>query len=648
MENIQLPENASRPLKPGEKYEPILRPEQQFAEVTPYSVSIGVVMAVIFSAAAAYLGLKVGQVFEAAIPPAIIAVGLSSALNRKNSLGENVIIQSIGASSGVVVAGAIFTLPALYILQAKYPDITVNFMQVFMSSLLGGCLGILFLIPFRKFFVQEKHGEYPFPEATATTQVLVSGEQGGSQAKPLIWAAAVGGLYDFIVSTFGLWTESLSTRMTAWGETLALKFKTVMAVNTSAAVLGLGYIIGLKYAAIIACGSLFTWWVILPLLGATGMGDLDPQVLYTNYGRNIGIGAIAMAGLLGIIKNWSVIAGAFGLVKKEFGGKGKAVAQNVLRTERDISMKLLALSVIAALLIVLVFFWIGVLHNFGQAFVAWLVVTVIAFLFTTVAANAIAIVGSNPVSGMTLMTLIIASVVFVAVGMKGTSGMVAAMIIGGVVCTALSMAGGFITDLKIGYWIGTTPAKQETWKFLGTLVSAATVGGVMIILNKTYGFVGEDALVAPQANAMAAVIEPLMSGQGAPWMLYFAGAVLALILNFVGVPVLPFALGMFIPLHLNMPLLIGGTISYFVSRERKQDGEQAAELAQKRNEKGTLVASGFIAGGALMGVISAVLKFAGADWYLTSWAASHYAQLLGIVMYILLITYFVCASKKIK
>ncbi|MBP5477226.1 MAG: oligopeptide transporter, OPT family [Paludibacteraceae bacterium] len=648
MDNIQLPENASRPLKPGEKYEPILRPEQQFAEVTPYSVSLGVVMAVIFSAAAAYLGLKVGQVFEAAIPIAIIAVGLSSALNRKNSLGENVIIQSIGASSGVVVAGAIFTLPALYILQAKYPDITVNFMQVFMSSLLGGCLGILFLIPFRKFFVQEKHGEYPFPEATATTQVLVSGEQGGSQAKPLVWAAAVGGLYDFIVSTFGLWTESLSTRMTAWGESVAVKFKTVMAVNTSAAVLGLGYIIGLKYAAIIACGSLFTWWVILPLLGATGMSDLDPQLLYTNYGRNIGIGAIAMAGLLGIIKNWGVIAGAFGLVKKEFGGKGKAVAQNVLRTERDISMKLLAVSVIAALLIVLVFFWVGVLHNLGQALVAWLVVTVIAFLFTTVAANAIAIVGSNPVSGMTLMTLIIASVVFVAVGMKGTSGMVAAMIIGGVVCTALSMAGGFITDLKIGYWIGTTPAKQETWKFLGTLVSAATVGGVMIILNKTYGFVGDNALVAPQANAMAAVIEPLMSGQGAPWMLYFAGAVLALILNFVGVPVLTFALGMFIPLHLNMPLLIGGTISHFVSRERKQDGEKAPELAQKRNEKGTLVASGFIAGGALMGVISAVLKFAGADWYLTSWAASSGAQILGIVMYILLIAYFVTASKKIK
>lgn len=647
-EQVHLPENAGRPLRPGERYEPIMKAGQEYPEVTPYSVSLGVVMAIIFSAAAAYLGLKVGQVFEAAIPIAIIAVGLSGALRRKNALGENVIIQSIGASSGVIVAGAIFTLPALYILQAKYPDITVSFMQVFLSSLLGGCLGILFLIPFRKFFVQEKHGEYPFPEATATTQVLISGEQGGNQAKPLILAAGIGGLYDFIVSTFGLWTDSLSTRMTAWGEAVAMKAKTVFAINTSAAVLGLGYIIGLKYAAIICCGSFFTWWVILPVLGATGMSDMDPQALYAGYGRNIGIGAIAMAGLLGIIKNWGVIAGAFGLVKKEFGGKGKQVAEAALRTERDLSMKFLAIAVIAALVIVLAFFWAGVLHNFVQALVAWVVVTVIAFLFTTVAANAIAIVGSNPVSGMTLMTLIIASVVFVAVGMKGSSGMVAAMVIGGVVCTALSMAGGFITDLKIGYWLGTTPKKQETWKFLGTLVSAATVGGVMIILNKTYGFTGDNALVAPQANAMAAVIEPLMSGQGAPWMLYFAGAVLALILNFTGVPVLPFALGMFIPLHLNTPLLVGGAISYFVSRKNDKDGERAEELAQKRNEKGTLVASGFIAGGALMGVVSAVIKFCGADWWLNEWAGTTGAQVLGIAMYALLITYFVIASKKVK
>lgn len=638
MEEVKLPENAGRPLKPGEKYEPILPANKSFAEVTPYSVAMGVLMAVIFSAAAAYLGLKVGQVFEAAIPIAIIAVGLSTALRRKSALGENVIIQSIGASSGVIVAGAIFTLPALYILQAKYPDITVNFMQVFLSSLLGGCLGILFLIPFRKYFVQEKHGEYPFPEATATTQVLVSGEQGGSQAKPLLWAAGIGGMYDFVVSTFGLWTESLSTRMTGWGELAAQKLKLVFSINTSAAVLGLGYIIGLKYAAVICAGSFFVWWVLLPLLGTMPeMAAADPQMLFTAYGRNIGIGAIAMAGLIGIVKSWGVIKSAVGLAGKELGGKGKAVAQASLRTERDLSMKFVVLAVVAALLITLVFFWVGVLHNFVQALVAFLVVAVISFLFTTVAANAIAIVGSNPVSGMTLMTLIIASVVFVAVGMKGSSGMVGAMVIGGVVCTALAMAGGFITDLKIGYWIGTTPAKQETWKFLGTLVSAATVGGVMIILNKTYGFVGDNALVAPQANAMAAVIEPLMSGQGAPWMLYFAGAVLALILNFMGVPVLAFALGMFIPLHLNTPLLVGGAISWFVTKK-----------SPEANQKGTLIASGFIAGGALMGVVSALVKFCGAECYLSDWAASSGAAIVAIVAYAALITYFVIASKKTK
>ena len=648
-EKIQLPENAGRPLKPGEKYEPILRPQQDYPEITPYSVIMGVFMAIIFSAAAAYLGLKVGQVFEAAIPIAIIAVGVSSLLKRKNALGENVIIQSIGASSGVIVAGAIFTLPALYILKAKYPEITVNFMQIFLSSLLGGCLGILFLIPFRKYFVQEKHGEYPFPEATATTQVLVSGEGGGNQAKPLIWAAGIGGLYDFVVSTFGLWTESLSTRMIGWGETLAAKFKLVFSINTSAAVLGLGYIIGLKYAAVICAGSFFIWWVLLPLLGTIpGMETMDPDLMFKDYGRNIGIGAIAMAGLIGIVKSWGVIKSAVGLAGKELGGKSKQVLQASLRTEKDLSMKFIVIAIAVALVITLVFFWIGVLGNLWQALVAFLVVAIIAFLFTTVAANAIAIVGSNPVSGMTLMTLIIASVIFVAVGMKGSSGMVGAMIIGGVVCTALSMAGGFITDLKIGYWIGTTPCKQETWKFLGTLVSAATVGGVMIILNKTYGFVGENALVAPQANAMAAVIEPLMSGQGAPWMLYLAGAFLALILNFMGVPVLAFALGMFIPLSLNTPLLVGGFIAWLVSRKREKDGEKAEELAQARNEKGTLIASGFIAGGALMGVVSALIKFFGVECNLGDWAVSNGAALVGVAAYIALIVYFICASKRTK
>lgn len=658
----KLPENAARPLQNGEQYEPLLKPTKDYPEVSLYSVSMGVLMAVIFSAAAAYLGLKVGQVFEAAIPIAIIAVSLSSILKRKNALGENVMIQSIGASSGVIVAGAIFTLPALYILQAKYPEMTVTFTQIFLSSLLGGCLGILFLIPFRRYFVKEKHGEYPFPEATATTQVLISNEQSEEQpsaettatssAKPLIWAAGIGGLYDFVVSTFGLWTEQLSTQMTTWGATLAEKCKLVFSINTSAAVLGLGYIIGLKYAAIICAGSFFVWWVLLPMIGTMpGMESMTAETLFRDYGRNIGIGAIAMAGLIGIVRSWGVIKSAVSLAGKELGGKGKgeqAPKANILRTDRDLSMKFLVLAIAVALVCTFVFFWVGVLGNFWQALVAFLVVTVIAFLFTTVAANAIAIVGSNPVSGMTLMTLIIASVIFVAVGMKGASGMVGAMVIGGVVCTALSMAGGFITDLKIGYWIGSSPYKQQTWKFLGTLVSAATVGGVMIVLNKTYGFVGENALVAPQANAMAAVIEPLMSGQGAPWMLYLAGAVLALILALLNVPVLPFALGMFIPLSLNTPLLVGGAISWFVSRKKASDGEQAEELAQARQEKGTLVASGFIAGGALMGVVSAIVKFCGVDWYLGAWASSNGAALVGVAAYIALIAYFALASKKVK
>lgn len=657
----KLPENAARPLQNGEQYEPLLKPTKDYPEVSLYSVSMGVLMAVIFSAAAAYLGLKVGQVFEAAIPIAIIAVSLSSILKRKNALGENVMIQSIGASSGVIVAGAIFTLPALYILQAKYPEMTVTFTQIFLSSLLGGCLGILFLIPFRRYFVKEKHGEYPFPEATATTQVLISNEQSEEQpsaettatssAKPLIWAAGIGGLYDFVVSTFGLWTEQLSTQMTTWGATLAEKCKLVFSINTSAAVLGLGYIIGLKYAAIICAGSFFVWWVLLPMIGTMpGMESMTAETLFRDYGRNIGIGAIAMAGLIGIVRSWGVIKSAVSLAGKELGGKkgNKTQATNILRTDRDLSMKFLVLAIAVALICTLVFFWIGVLGNLWQALVAFVVVTVIAFLFTTVAANAIAIVGSNPVSGMTLMTLIIASVIFVAVGMKGASGMVGAMVIGGVVCTALSMAGGFITDLKIGYWIGSSPYKQQTWKFLGTLVSAATVGGVMIVLNKTYGFTGENALVAPQANAMAAVIEPLMSGQGAPWMLYLAGAVLALILSLLNVPVLPFALGMFIPLSLNTPLLVGGAVSWFVSRKKASDGEQAEELAQARQEKGTLVASGFIAGGALMGVVSAIVKFCGVDWYLGAWATSNGAALVGVAAYIGLIIYFIFASKKVK
>lgn len=649
---IELSESAFRELKPDEKYEPVMSPDKNYPEVNAWSVTWGVLMAVIFSAAAAYLGLKVGQVFEAAIPIAIIAIGLSSAAKRKNALGENVIIQSIGACSGAIVAGGIFVMPAIYML-----DLHADFLRIFIAAALGGVLGILFLIPFRKYFVKDMHGKYPFPEATATTQVLVSGEKGGSQAKPLLLAGIIGGLYDFTVATFGWWNEQVTSRAVAFGETIAEKAKLVVKLNTGAAVLGLGYIIGLRYAFIICMGSICVWWIIVPAMAiifpdtvlnqwdptiTTAVGDMTPEQIFTSYARSIGIGGIAMAGIIGIVKSWGIIKGAVGLAAREMKGKG-AADKDVIRTQRDISFKIIAVGSVLTLIITFLFFYFGVMNfNLLHAVVAILLVAIIAFLFTTVAANAIAIVGSNPVSGMTLMTLILASVVMVAVGLTGKAGMLAALLMGGVVCTALSMAGAFVTDLKIGYWLGTTPKKQETWKFLGTIISAATVAGVMMLLDKTYGFKG-DALAAPQAHAMAAVIEPLMSGQGAPWLLYGIGAVMALVLDRCKVPALAFALGMFIPIQLNLPLLVGGAVNWFVTTRSKDE-----ELNKARGEKGTLIASGFIAGGALMGVVSALLKFSGVEFDYTDWWNNHLSEVLSLVAYIALNIYFVFATRVSK
>ncbi len=658
MENAKqqtgVPENAFRELKKGEQYEPLMSPDRTYKEVTVWSVLWGVLMAVVFSAASAYLGLKVGQVFEAAIPITIIAIGVTGATHRKGALGENVIIQSIGACSGMIVAGAIFTLPALYILQDKYPEMTVNFIEVFIASVLGGVLGILFLIPFRKYFVKDMHGKYPFPEATASTQVLVSGEKGGNQALPLLVAGVVGGIYDFIIATVGWWNESVTSRCLEWGQVLADKTKLVFKINTGAAVLGMGYIVGLKYALIICCGSVAVWWVIVPaiswlfpdLVVSAGSSSVTASQASAEqifqYAKSIGIGGIAMAGVIGIFNSRKIIMGAVGLAAQEMKGKGKSDTA-VPRTQKDLSMKIIAVGSLLTLAAILLFFYFGVMEgNLLFTLTGVLLVAVIAFLFTTVAANAIAIVGSNPVSGMTLMTLILASVIMVAVGLKGPVGMVAALIMGGVVCTALSTAGSFITDLKIGYWLGSTPKKQETFKFLGTLVSAATVAGVIMILNDTYGFTSGQ-LAAPQANAMAAVIEPLMSGAGAPWLLYGIGAALAILLTLFNVSALAFALGMFIPLELNLPLLVGGLINWYVTTRSSKE-----QVNKERGEKGTLIASGFIAGGALMGVVSAALRFGGISFDYSTWWASPASEWLSLLMYVLLIIYMIKASMRIK
>lgn len=654
---VALPDNAFRPLNEGEEYEPLMKPTVQYREVTPWSIVWGLLMAVIFSAATAYLGLKVGQVFEAAIPITIIAVGVSGATHRKDPLGEKIIIQSIGACSGMIVAGAIFTLPALYILQHKYPELTVNFLQVFLSSLLGGILGILFLIPFRKYFVKDMHGKYPFPEATASTQVLISGERSGSQAKPLLVAGIVGGLFDFAVAAFGAWNENFTSRCCELGTTIADKAKLVFSINTSAALLGMGYIVGLKYAAIICAGSVAVWWIIVPAISlifpdmtiveatpdaaAITAANASPEQLF-GYAKSIGIGGIAMAGIIGVIKSWGVIKSAFTLVGKIF--KGNSEAEDAPRTQRDLSMKIIAIGSLLTIIVTALFFYFDVMGgNLLFTIVGILIVAIIAFLFTTVAANAIAIVGSNPVSGMTLMTLILSSIIMVVVGLKGTGGMVAALIMGGVVCTALSSAGAFITDLKIGYWLGATPKKQETFKFLGILVSAATVGGVIMILNKAYGFTPDnsDVMAAPQARAMAAVIEPLMSGQGAPWLLYGIGAVISIVLTVCGVSALAFALGMFIPLQLNLPLIVGGLVNWYVN-SRSSD----VSLNQRRNEKGTLLASGFIAGGALMGVVSAGMQFGGLNFANAAYLSSPISQVVSLIAYVALIIYLAKTSLK--
>lgn len=647
-----LPENAYLELKPGEEYVPVMSPTKEYPEVNTWSVLWGLVMAVLFSAAAAYLGLKIGQVFEAAIPIAILAVGLSTVAKRNKALGENVIIQSIGATSGTIVAGAIFTMPALYIL-----GLEVQFVQVFLASLLGGFLGILFLIPFRKYFVAEMHGKFPFPEATATTEVLVAGEKGGKQASVLVISGLIGGIYDFVVATFGWWSEVFTTKVIPFGQELSDNLKIEFRLAISSAILGLGYIVGLKYTAIIAAGSFVAWYVIIPVFAFLGdsitqpvganvtllIANMSPEDIFGNYVRHIGIGGIAMAGLIGIIRSSGIIKKSFVLGYNELFKKKSEGEVSQVRTQRDISMKIIAIGITLTAVLIFVFFMFGVVNNLLHALVGLVIVMIIAFLFTTVAATAIAIVGTNPVSGMTLMTLILSSVVLVAVGLSGPSGMVAALIIGGVVCTALSQAGAFVTDLKIGYWLGSSPYKQERWKFLGTAVSAATVAVVMMILNETYGFVGPDKLVAPQANAMAAVIQPLMSNQPAPWLMYIAGAFMALILTMIGVPALAFALGMYLPLELNTPLLIGGLISHFVTTRGKDE-----KLNKARKERGTLIASGFIAGGALFGVLSAVLRYFEFNWVNKEWIESHSAELIAIVMFALISAYMIWDTLRAK
>jgi putative OPT family oligopeptide transporter len=661
-----LPPEAYRQLAPGEKYRPLVPPEKIIPEVTTRSVLWGLVMALFFTFSMAYLGLKVGTVPEAAIPIAILAVGLGYTYSRKNTILENVIIQSIGAASGALVAGAIFTIPALFII-----GLPINIFKIFLSTFLGGCLGILFLIPLRRYFCVEQHGKLPFPEATATTEILVSSEGGKDQAKPLILGVVVASLYEFLAIGVRLWNEVITFRFIPFMDRLADKTRMVLKVDALSAFLGLGYVIGFRYNAIIVAGGLLSHFAFIPVIwflgqhfpqaiypGTLPIGQMSEVQIFNTYVRNIGIGAIFMAGVISIIKSMPIMVKSFSLGFKEIlKGRKSGEASERPRTDRDLKMSTIIIGLgLTAVALFFYFLWIS---NLKFALIGVVICFLLSFLFTTVAANAIAIVGTNPVSGMTLITIILSSVLLIGAGLSGPEGMAVALLIGAVVCTALSVSGSFITDLKIGYWIGSTPRNQERFKFAGILVSALTVGIAIFILDQAFSF-QSGTLAAPQANLMAAVIKSMMSREPVTWLLYGVGVAVALVAELSAIPPLPLALGMYLPLHLTTPLLVGGFLSHLVKHSTRDK-----ELAERRHNRGTLISSGFIAGGALMGIVLAVLKLTKLDHYISlgipmvlengkwvdgqpaGWFAQ-YGELISLVVFILLIAFVYREAKKEK
>jgi putative OPT family oligopeptide transporter len=608
-------ENAYQPLKPGESYQPVVPAEAKVPELTPRSILWGVVFCAIFTVASAYSGLKVGQVMEAAIPISILTIGLARIYRRRSSLLENVIITGIGGAAGGVVAGAIFTLPALYILHLDPHPV-----QTIFICLAGGCLGVLFLIPLRRYFVREMHGLLPYPEATAITEVLVTGEKGGSQAKLLLQATAIAGVYDLFVTTFQVWKEYVDFQFVSAMHSLAERARMVFRFDAIAFILGLGYVMGLRSSMILCAGGVLSNFVLVPLIWFIG-SHMDASVypavipiskmsavdIYRNYVRFIGVGAIATAGIIGIIKSLRIVAGSFGIALRTFR-HGEAAQTE--RTDRDLPIVFVLLGVVLGA--------IGVAAFFGYFPVSWTVVAVglgltllFSFFFTSVAANAIATTARNPVSGMTMLTIIISSTVLLRFGLSGTTGMFFVMAIAGMVCTALSISGQTITDLKTGYWLGSTPAAQEKVKFLGVLAAAAAAGLTIVMLAHTFQF-GEatagdprPVLASPQASIMKALVEGFMSRQPVAYLLFGVGAMFTLVLEMLGQPSLIFALGMYLPLELNTPALVGGFLSHFLNKRSEKAGGAHCKGIR---ERGVIIASGLMAGGALGGVLGAALR----------------------------------------
>ena len=610
-----LPENAYRALAPGEEYQPVVPAAAAPPEVTWRSAGWGLLLCVLFTVASAYSGLKVGQVMEAAIPISILAIGLARVYARRSSLLENVIITGIGGVSGAVVAGAIFTLPALYILKLDpHP------WQTIFVCLAGGCLGVLFLIPLRRYFVRETHGQFPYPEATAITEVLITGERGGSQAKLLLQATGVAAAYDFLVTTFQVWKEFVDLRFVPVVAALAERARMAFSFDAVGFILGLGYVMGLRSSLLLCAGGVLSNLVLVPLVwfvgqkvpgavypGAVPIAQMTAEQIFRNYVRFVGVGAIATAGIFGILKSLRIVAGSFGIAVKAFRAGGE---HGLSRTDRDVSVMQILLGIVVSALAVAVFLR-SLDGSWSVLAVGLLLALVFSFFFTSVAANAIATTARNPVSGMTMLTIIISSAVLLEFGLSGRTGMFFVMAIAGMVCTALSVSGQAITDLKTGYWLGSTPAAQERVKFLGVVAAAVAAGLTIVLLARTFQF-GEAApgdaravLASPQASIMKALVEGFMSRQPVAYLLFGAGAVVAVVMEMLQVPALTFALGMYLPLELNTPALVGGFVAHFLGRRSERVGGEAGRSIR---ERGVIVASGLMAGGALGGVLGAALR----------------------------------------
>jgi putative OPT family oligopeptide transporter len=624
---LSLPENAYRELRPGESYTPVIPAERGVLEVTLRSAAIGFGMAVLFSAAAAYIALKLGQGIESAIPISILAIGASAVLARKSTLLENVNILTIGATSGILVGGSVFTMPAIFVLGLQDRS---SFLQIFLVPFLGAILGVLMLIPFRRYFVAEMHGRLPFPEGTAITEILMTGERGGQQAKMLVSSMGIGFLFDKLALSFGAWRDVFTTSLVGALDGLTHKVKAVFAINTSAAVLGLGYIIGVRYASIICAGSFLGYFVLIPLVawfgnaipgplseGLAPISAMSAEDIFTHYVRFIGIGGIFMAGIISILKMSPVMVQAMGKAFAEIrklasGGLEKSTH----RTDSDIPMGVVAVLMVAVAVAIWIYFRFSVLAGHPGATklatLSLILTMVVTFLFAAVSAWAVAMISITPISGMTLTTLIVAAVVLAKLGLSGPEGMLATLLIGGVVCTALSMTGSLVTEFKVSYWLGATPRRIQWANIVGAAVSSITVTAMIMLFAKVYGYTVSvqhpNPMPAPQANAMAAVIQSVMSSAQAPWLLYGVGAAIALIVEMLGISALAFALGMYLPIELNTPILFGALVAEYVRRKAPSE-----EARRARNNRGTLIASGLIAGGALAGVSDGVLRMV-ADW----------------------------------